>query len=883
MRARHLRLAALSVVVALGACSKKDDTPPGADATTGKEVLAALGIDTTLGARATRSGALMTDADNPFGTTVVNLRRTAEVFIVGAENTSATGDVSVQLLDPLDTTPPSAIALQATPTTLTVGTTGLSGESKMIKRPVAADLDGDGKDEVVSAVFEPTPKTIRLFTMDDGSTYNLAPGPATIAWKTAKTYSADVDFGVANAYPYEAPILGATRDWAHTIDLAAGDLDGDGKDEIVLTSEATLYVIGHDLRLVTERDFTTLTGATTQLLRVAVGDLDGDGKDEIVVANGTYDVNKTAEVSVFALAGSSLAQLLGGALAATASSTSIRSAAVAVGDIDGDGKPEAVLAGVKDSGGSVVTMALAFKVQSGVLLASFMSQTWSSALASDVQNLWAERTPAAVQAARELDGAIPILAIANLDDSKQPGDVAGNGVNEIVTGDDVIYLQAAGTATGSFAAFGSNGQGVLRAGLGTELLPGSNVAGWVVWGQRAPDTAYFDQAAAGDLNGDGKDELVLVDYLRTRLRQYYYDPTTKNLAKGPNVAISGVPCPYLVLADVDAASANSPVVRYVGHALVYSDPIILAVLSGPPYWDKTDSKGNAIQDTSQMQTTLGFSASASFGVGASVEISIGAWGGETAKVPVVANGEETVKTGVTTTYSAAFKVEVAGGVEVTYNAPAGADKVLFASVPVDVYEYVDVADPKKQFFVREQRKAETNFVDVDFYNAHNGDYADITPAALKNHVIGNPYSYPTLAQATSLHQSLPGFSYIIQQKIDEASQLVFPGVPQGNGYVSLQYSAEGTVGAEFSCSLEFTSEQEASFVALEGSSASMKFGLTVSGSLTAGTFVQGSVGGLAADYYSASGYRYNWGIFSYKQTPTSGNEYMVVNYWVDPK
>jgi hypothetical protein len=857
-------------------CSSPTKSDNGSDTGTttgtGSAVLTKLGVNTNLGARTLSDGTAMTDTDNPFGKTVVNLKRTPEVFVVSADNT-------VQLLDPVLTTPPSNPPLLSTPTALSVGSSALAdfSDKKIIKRPVSADIDGDGKDEIVIAAFVQDTKKIMLFAIDNGSSYNIA-AKSSIDWETKNTYYSSQDYGKDGAWPNEIAVLDNTRAWSQTIDIASGDLNGDGNDEIAISSEGRLYILNSNLTLLTTMDFPILSGASTgsQVLRVECGDLDSDGSSELVVGNGTYDKNITAQVSVLKLSGSSLSLVLG-PISASVGSGSLRSAEIAIGDVDGDGLPEAVVAGISIvDGGPCLAMIINFTVTNAVIQGSFLNVSpWSDDLNSGVNDLSYDRA-SSTPYFRDLDSMVPILAVANLDGRGS----TSNGVDEIIVNDDIIYLKGAGTATAAFAAaFDSTSNEILRSGLSDVYLPGSTVGGWVVWGNRAPDTAYFNQLMVGDLNGDGRDEIVLVDFTKDNLRQYYYSDSSNHVVKGSDVAITGTLCPFLCLADVDSSDSDSPVVKYKGHSLVFSDPIIVAVLSSPPYWNKKDSDDNLIQDTSQMQTTLGFTAGASFGVGANVGFAIGATVGEKAEVPVIANGEETVKLTVTQSYSASFEAEVSGQIEVTYNCPAGVDKVLFTSVPIDVYEFEDISDPTKQYFVKEQRKPEMQFVNVDFYNANNGDYPDIGSTVLKGHVIGNPYSYPTLDTASGLNDLFPDASYIIE-KLKSGSDLLFPGVPQGSGYTTLQYSAEGTVGASYSINTEVKVEQEASFVAIEGSSFALSFGVTVSASVTAGTFVSGGVGGLEDAYYT-SGYRYDWGIFSYTQT--LGNTFMVVNYWVDPR
>jgi hypothetical protein len=814
-------------------------------------VLNALGIATDLGPRKNADGTDMTDSDNPFGQGVVNLQETDEIFVVSGDNT-------FQLFNPASGGEATAVALDST---------ALSQSNGLVKRPVAADINGDGKDEIITAVFARQASTISFYAIASGSDFvmtNKTPTPLT--WKATKTYT-DIQDWSSSTYNVSAD-LGRTRDWNNTIDIAAGDIDGDGKDEIVLTSEGTLYVIDDNFASITTKDFPVLTGsgATAQILRVECGDIDGDGKDELVVSNGTYDGNHTATISVLRLETNKTLTTLVDARPAATASLNLRSAEIAIGDVSGDKKPEVILAGLLDNAGTTGTLIMKFALTSGVLQDSFYNVTHTDDLNSQVQHLIDRES--SWTGARDMDAAVPILAVADLD---------GDGKSEIVAGDDVLELNASTSTVTLDFAFDATSDELLRRDLADVYIPGTAVLSVPIWGNRSPDTAYFNQVKAGDLDGDGMAEIVVLDYMRSSLRQYKYNPSTKSIDKLKAISITGTASPYLCLADVDT---DGKVVKYLGHALTFSDPLVLAVLSSPPYWDKTDSSGAPIQDTSGMETVFSTSVGVGVGVGASVGFAVGLTVGEKATVPVVSNGEETSKLTVEQSYSASFDVELEGTLQASYTVPAGVDKVIFASVPVDVYAYEDTTTHEK-YYVREKRSPEIQFTDVNYYNANNGSYPDIDQSVLR-HTIGNPYSYPTLANATSIAKAFPGLSYVIDQVKDKGGQLLVPGVPEGVGTFGFDYSAVASTIASFDVTTSVKVENEISFVGIAGSSMAASFGCHVSASLSTGIAVGGSVGGLSADYYQQPGYRYDWGIFADTRA-FSGNQFLVLNYWVSPR
>ena len=141
-------------------------------------------------------------------------------------------------------------------------------------------------------------------------------------------------------------------------DIAAGDMDGDGYDEIAVYTANQVYVYSYKNNILskyTEREVTHMGSSngdpkykklSTVVVTLAFGDLNADDKDELVIAESMpYDslyVDK-GTVGIYALDGKKLDNKWSTDL--KDGDKLIRYANVATGDIDGNYKDELVIAG----------------------------------------------------------------------------------------------------------------------------------------------------------------------------------------------------------------------------------------------------------------------------------------------------------------------------------------------------------------------------------------------------------------------------------------------------------------------------------------------------------------------------------------------------------
>jgi hypothetical protein len=298
---------------------------------------------------------------------------------------------------------------------------------------VAADLNGDGKPDPmyvdgqgssvmvnrntsttgsisfasVAGPVEVTAAPIYIATADlnlDGTADIIASSNTSVAFVTNTSYNGTMSFGakqnllITNSYSknplavvdidgdgkpdiitgnsYRRNIssnhiitLDAETSYDNTLyvsGLAIGDLDGDGKPDIAALSDTgktlTLYLntsSGSTISFVKQTIYITGTGPA----KIAITDLNGDGKPDIAVTDLSYDV-----VSVFtnkSVAGSLVF------IPKVDYATAIFTRGIAIGDLDGDGKPELIASNEQPNSVSILRYELATALPAVPTIGSF--------------------------------------------------------------------------------------------------------------------------------------------------------------------------------------------------------------------------------------------------------------------------------------------------------------------------------------------------------------------------------------------------------------------------------------------------------------------------------------------------------------------------------
>ena len=349
----------------------------------------------------------------------------------------------------------------------------------------AGDVDGDGRDDLlVGAPFNDDGGT------DVGKAYLVLAGSL---GDTASLNLADADY----------EFMGENvEDYAGDTVSNAGDVDGDGKGDILIAAVGNddgdglagkvYLVLGSSLEDtasldLADADYTFVGEAYKDIAGESIssaGDVDGDGKDDILVgADGSNDGGTNAGKAYLFLGGSlgstsslSLAAAdytFTGELEHTYAGHSVSSA----GDVDGDGKDDVLIA-APYNGGSDDWPGKVY-----LFLGRSLGST-SSLNVADADYTFTGENPN--------DNAGKSVSSA--------GDVDGDGKDDLLIG--ARWNDSAGIEAGKVYL-------VLGESLGSTSNLSLGDADYTFAGEGSEDDAGHFVAGAGDVDGDGKDDLLV--------------------------------------------------------------------------------------------------------------------------------------------------------------------------------------------------------------------------------------------------------------------------------------------------------------------------------------------------------------------------------------
>jgi gliding motility-associated-like protein len=364
------------------------------------------------------------------------------------------------------------------------------------------DLDGDGKADLATANSDPTAVSVSIFR-------NTSTGGAI----TASSFAGRVDLPLSAGTPPVAPTA-----------IVINDLNADGKPELIVVTTASVSVYTNT------STSGNLSFVKTELpiingIGLSVGDLDSDGKPDIIVS-----ARKDKKVMV--LRNTSTA----GNLSFAAATAIITIAAngpehTAVGDFDGDGKPD--LSFVNRAGG-VLSVYRNISTPGNIVFDSAISLgTGDKPEASAIGDFNGDGKPdiaftdsktnfVSVFQNTSSSGTISFAARVNFNADQK---VRGIGIADI-DGDGKIDIITAAT----------NGGGVLSVFRNTHT---SGAISTSSFGERSHINNYIQDVTIGDIDGDGRPDIAgtnlnLVSVVRfnpfkTKISEDYCGTTLLNI------------------------------------------------------------------------------------------------------------------------------------------------------------------------------------------------------------------------------------------------------------------------------------------------------------------------------------------------------------------
>jgi hypothetical protein len=396
-------------------------------------------------------------------------------------------------------------------------------------RVAVGDVDGDGRNEIVTAPGRSGFTEPRVF---DGRTFALKRalqpfGNTGDWWAGAFVATGDTN-GDGRAEIVEGLDAGCCTT-LHVLDavsgkdlsgffpfgdhsevgarVAAGDINGDGKAEILATPIGSLRISAFASSGAgpSFRSFTSFGAEATGRISFAAGDVLGDARAEVVAAAPT---SSGAQVKIMdATSGATVASF------APYGPYPVSSLELALGDVDGDGRLDIVLSALTSDGTEVKALDT-----SGAELHSFYV-------------LDPTIVPDATLAAGDLDGDGKAEIVLGGGPTTAPWPPVANGEDQ-----RVAVFRPDGTAVGAFTAYPGLFQGGVRVafadldrdrrpeivtapGPGMESEIGVFTQEWVEGRDRGSRLAHFlafersfqggASVAAGDVSGNGDNEIVV--------------------------------------------------------------------------------------------------------------------------------------------------------------------------------------------------------------------------------------------------------------------------------------------------------------------------------------------------------------------------------------
>ncbi len=462
------------------------------------------------------------------------------------------------------------------------------------------DLDGDGKVDIIAPDYTNNVLSVISNTSSVG----------TISFATEKTFT-----------------LGT-----HPTYVATGDLDGDGKPDVVVTNAGSNTIsIFRNTSTINNISFASRIDSTTGSIPycVAIGDIDGDGKPDIAVANTSSNT-----ISVFKN-NSSIGTISFNTKKDFIANGSMTSSIV-FADIDGDGKPDMV-------------------IKSGYYISIFRNTSSAGSIS------FASRFDISADASSEC-----IIAT----------DLDGDGKPDIVS-----------TSTGKIAIL-RNTSSIGTISFGTEIDYTTN--------------SYPRFISATDIDGDGKPDIAVANSSSDNISIYRNNCISGTISFATKVDFNAISTPEgLALADLDGDGKPDIISAKINYGgLVVWQNNVLPVPTITSFTPASATSGDTItisgtNFTGTNTVTFGGVSAYSFKVVSSTSITAVIGAGASGNIGVIVNGRGVANLGGFTfnippapTISSCFPLTACTGNTVTITGTSfiGTTFVSFGGTPAQSFK-----------------------------------------------------------------------------------------------------------------------------------------------------------------------------------------------------